>query len=92
MLASKERDGQAADAAQSGSPELDADGLTDRRRQILDLVCLGMGNKEIARTLAPSCSEATVKTQLKLIYAKLGVHNRAEAAAVWVSMRERHTG
>lgn len=66
--------------------------LTARRREILNLLCRGLGNKQIARQFIPPCSEATVKAQLKLIYAKLGVHNRAEAAAVWVSMRERHAG
>ncbi|MER8035845.1 response regulator [Streptomyces hydrogenans] len=54
--------------------------LTDRERDILGQLGHGLGNKEIARALF--ISEATVKTHLGRIYAKLGVDTRAGAVAV----------
>ncbi|GGY82440.1 response regulator [Streptomyces omiyaensis] len=54
--------------------------LTDRERDILGQLAHGLGNKEIARALF--ISEATVKTHLGRIYAKLGVDTRAGAVAV----------
>ncbi|MFF3166333.1 response regulator [Streptomyces sp. NPDC003273] len=55
-------------------------GLTDRERDILAQLARGLGNREIARALF--ISEATVKTHLGRIYAKLGVDTRAGAVAV----------
>ncbi|MGW4849782.1 response regulator [Streptomyces sp. NPDC004288] len=54
--------------------------LTDRERDILGQLGRGLGNQEIARALF--ISEATVKTHLGRIYAKLGVDTRAGAVAV----------
>ncbi|GHG31420.1 MULTISPECIES: response regulator [Streptomyces] len=54
--------------------------LTDRERDILGQLGRGLGNREIARALF--ISEATVKTHLGRIYAKLGVDTRAGAVAV----------
>ncbi|MER7957305.1 response regulator transcription factor [Streptomyces sp. NPDC096030] len=54
--------------------------LTDRERDILGQLAHGLGNREIARALF--ISEATVKTHLGRIYAKLGVDTRAGAVAV----------
>ncbi|MFB8400274.1 response regulator [Streptomyces sp. NPDC055912] len=54
--------------------------LTDRERDILGQLGPGLGNREIARALF--ISEATVKTHLGRIYAKLGVDTRAGAVAV----------
>ncbi|WP_030221168.1 response regulator [Streptomyces bikiniensis] len=54
--------------------------LTDRERDILGQLGRGLGNREIARALF--ISEATVKTHLSRIYAKLGVDTRAGAVAV----------
>ncbi|MFJ8075599.1 response regulator [Streptomyces sp. NPDC096176] len=54
--------------------------LTDRERDILRQLAHGLGNREIARALF--ISEATVKTHLGRIYAKLGVDTRAGAVAV----------
>jgi DNA-binding NarL/FixJ family response regulator len=45
----------------------------------VELLATGMPNKEIARKLF--ISEATVKTHLVHIYAKLGVENRTAAIA-----------
>ncbi|MFE5834925.1 response regulator [Streptomyces sp. NPDC056508] len=57
-----------------------APSLTDRERDILGQLGRGLGNWEIARALF--ISEATVKTHLGRIYAKLGVDTRAGAVAV----------
>ncbi|MFE6131161.1 response regulator [Streptomyces sp. NPDC056437] len=54
--------------------------LTDRERDILGQLARGLGNRDIARALF--ISEATVKTHLGRIYAKLDVDTRAGAVAV----------
>ncbi|MEU8891400.1 response regulator transcription factor [Streptomyces sp. NPDC048442] len=54
--------------------------LTERESDILAQLAHGLGNREIARALF--ISEATVKTHLGRIYAKLGVDTRAGAVAV----------
>ncbi|MEO3978677.1 response regulator transcription factor [Streptomyces sp. CAU 1734] len=54
--------------------------LTDREQDILGQLARGLGNRDIARALF--ISEATVKTHLGRIYAKLGVDTRAGAVAV----------
>lgn len=51
--------------------------LSDREREVLDLVAAGRANKQIAVQLG--VSEATVKTHLKSIFARLGAVNRTEA-------------
>ncbi|MGC9380712.1 response regulator [Streptomyces sp. MH13] len=53
--------------------------LTERERDILGRLAEGLGNREIARALF--LSEATVKTHLGRVYAKLGVRTRAGAVA-----------
>ncbi|MGW0855762.1 response regulator [Streptomyces sp. NPDC002690] len=53
--------------------------LSAREREVLVLVAKGSANREIARTLF--ISEATVKTHLAHVYAKLGVGDRAAAVA-----------
>lgn len=58
-----------------------SDSLTDRERQILDLVATGRRNREIAIEL--SLSEATVENHLHHVYGKLGVSNRTQAAVRW---------
>ncbi|CBG68907.1 putative respose regulatory protein [Streptomyces scabiei 87.22] len=54
--------------------------LSEREHEILGQLARGLGNREIARALF--ISEATVKTHLGRIYAKLGVETRAGAVAV----------
>ncbi|MDT0467483.1 response regulator transcription factor [Streptomyces gibsoniae] len=54
--------------------------LSAREREVLALVAKGTSNREIARVLF--ISEATVKTHLSHLYAKLGVKDRAAAVAV----------
>lgn len=52
--------------------------LTNREREVLELVCQGLMNKEIARTLF--ITEATAKVHVRKICQKLGVRSRTEAA------------
>ena len=66
------------EADQRALPELDAV-LTDREREVLLEIMAGRTNKEIANVL--SISEHTVKSHVRNILRKLGVENRAQAAA-----------
>lgn len=54
--------------------------LTGRESELLSLLPTGMTNRELAATLY--VSENTIKTQLRGLYAKLGVRNRAQAASL----------
>jgi NarL family two-component system response regulator LiaR len=56
--------------------------LTDREREVLDLIVDGKSNAEIADTLAVSLS--TARFHVSTILSKLGATNRAEAAALAV--------
>jgi DNA-binding NarL/FixJ family response regulator len=55
-----------------------AEPLTARERDVLGLLSFGYSNADIAETLV--LSEGTVKTHVKRVLGKLGVHNRTEAA------------
>lgn len=55
-----------------------ADRLTARERQVLEGLCRGRSNKEIARELA--LSEPTIKLHVKLVCRKLEARNRTHAA------------
>lgn len=56
-------------------------GLTTREAEVMEAVCTGMTNAEIARALF--LSENTVRNHLTHIFARLGAHSRAHAVAVW---------
>ncbi len=56
---------------------LPADPLTEREREILDLLTAGLSNKEIAQKLY--LSVRTVEVHLRNIYSKLGVRSRLGA-------------
>jgi LuxR family maltose regulon positive regulatory protein len=65
--------------------------LTEREREVLKLIALGMPNKEIGRKLF--ISEKTVKTHANHIFRKLGVTSRAQAMLVFQSyQRARRMG
>lgn len=66
----------ASDSAETVTSPLDE--LTDRERQILELVATGRSNKEVAREL--DLAEKTVKHYMTNILEKLQVRNRVEAA------------
>lgn len=71
----REMTGKRPDA---GSPADPLSELTDRERQILQLVAAGRSNKEIGGEL--SLTEKTVKHYMTNILQKLHVRNRVEAA------------
>ena len=54
-------------------------GLTAREREVLSLLTEGLGPVEIGHSLF--ISPKTVATHVEHIYAKLGVHTRAQAVA-----------
>ncbi len=56
--------------------------LTDREKEILQLVAQGYSNKEIASQIEVAVS--TVRTHIEHIYEKLHVHCRTEAAAKYL--------
>jgi len=60
-------------------PETGPEPLSQREFEVLELIAVGATNREAAARLF--ISEATVKTHLLHIYAKLGVSDRAAAVA-----------
>ena len=73
--------GAASPGASTAAPQTAATGprLSPREHGIWVLITQGLSNKEIARNLGLTAE--TVKSHLKNIYPKLGVQNRAQAAA-----------
>jgi DNA-binding NarL/FixJ family response regulator len=56
------------------------EGLTDRERDVLELMVRGMSNPEICQQLV--ISEATAKTHVARILQKLGVRDRVQVV-IW---------
>jgi DNA-binding NarL/FixJ family response regulator len=52
-------------------------GLTAREREVLDLLCQGLGNQEIAGLLV--ISRRTVENHIRSLFHKLGVRTRSQA-------------
>lgn len=75
-----------ADAVPASAPARTPAGteLTERERQVLELLVRGAQNKEIAFHL--NIAERTVKAHLASIFNRLGVNSRTEAAALAVRM------
>jgi two-component system nitrate/nitrite response regulator NarL len=57
--------------------------LTERERQIVNLVSRGLPNKEVGQRL--NLTEGTIKVHLHNIYQKLAINNRTALAALAVS-------
>ena len=66
------------DVSAAERPELEA--LTEREREVLELVGRGLSNAEIAGRLF--LSMATVKTHVNRLFAKLGCRDRAQAVVL----------
>jgi ATP/maltotriose-dependent transcriptional regulator MalT len=64
---------------QSRKPH-EASALTKREREVFELVCQGLSNREIAKTLW--IAESTVKLHVHHILEKLGARSRTEAATL----------
>jgi DNA-binding CsgD family transcriptional regulator len=64
----------------------DADQLTPREREILELVAEGRTNADVAKLLW--LSPGTVRKHLENAYEKLGVHTRTAAVAVAFGRRD----
>src|ERR1700761_3830829 len=58
--------------------------LSHRERQVLNLVCEGHTNAEIAESLF--LAESTIKSHMASIFTKLGVHSRKEARAAFLDL------
>jgi DNA-binding NarL/FixJ family response regulator len=58
------------------------DRLTEREKEVLDLLSKGLTNKEIAKILV--ITPNTVKRHLKAIFSKLNIHTRSAAASLAV--------
>jgi LuxR family transcriptional regulator, maltose regulon positive regulatory protein len=64
---------------------IDRDSLTPREVEVMDLVAVGLSNREVAKSLF--ITESTVKVHLRHAYEKLGVRGRAEAVPKWLTPR-----
>lgn len=80
-LMARLRGGQAAE-----EPEM-LPGLTDREREILDLIGEGLTNRQIGQQLY--LAEKTVKNHISRLLAKLGVERRVQAAVIATQARDR---
>ena len=69
------------------APSGDAQQLSPREREVLELICRDLDDRAIADTLGLSAN--TVRNHVARLYAKIGV-NRRSAAVIWA--RERGVG
>ncbi|CUR58652.1 Two component transcriptional regulatory protein devR (luxR/uhpA-family) [metagenome] len=69
------------DRVRNGAPEAsELAGLTDREREILELIAEGMTNRQIGERLF--LAEKTVKNYVSSLLAKLGLERRTQAAVL----------
>ncbi len=64
---------------------LSALGITPRELEVLELIALGLSNKEIAERVF--VSENTVKTHLSRVFDKLGARRRTQAVQLGKTLR-----
>ncbi len=79
-------DARAARAMLQVRPAARGDDLTDREREVLELITRGMANKQIAHAL--NISERTVKAHVGSIFQRIGVADRT-SAAMWAERNLR---
>ena len=75
------RDGKPTDARLAA--------LTDREREVLDLIADGLTNRQIGERLF--LAEKTVKNNVSSLLAKLGMQRRTQAAVFGASLKEQGT-
>lgn len=79
-------DSRAARAMLQARPVARGDDLTEREREVLELITRGMANKQIARAL--HISDSTVKAHVGSIFQRIGVTDRT-SAALWAERNAR---
>jgi len=62
------------------------DGVTDREKEIIDYVCQGFTNKEIATRL--TLSEHTIKAHLNRIFRKFNASSRSKLITLVMAAEE----
>jgi DNA-binding CsgD family transcriptional regulator len=78
-----------AEIARIGGRRPSSDELTASERRVAELVAEGRSNKEVASTLVVTVK--TVESHLSRVYAKLGLHSRAELAHRLATEKIRET-
>lgn len=74
-----------ARSVKNAAPAKQLPPLTDRQRRVLELLCAGMSNREIAATLG-TLTEATVKIHVSAVLKALGALNRTHAVMIAQSL------